>query len=372
MTRQWLPLLIALSLLVGVYVDALGVNWGRTASHPLPPETVVQLLKDNDITKVKLFDADEAVMRALAGTGIQVVVSVPNNILATVAGDYNLAKKWVDDNVVGYTFKGGIEIKYVAVGNEPFNQAYNGSFLDVTFPALKNIQTALNECFSSDVKIVQFLSQNGAPFTVNIYTFLSLYLLSNYPIDLAFFDSVDSLVDHNGVHYYTGFDMKMDTLVSALKAVGFQNLPIVVGGVGWPTEGDKYASPAYAQRFYRGLLKKLAENEGTPLRPGHIAAYLFSLIDEDAKGIAAGNFERHWGIFSYDGKPKFPVDLSGIGSSCSNLNARDKASYAFNMYYQTQNQRAVSCDFQGLSMVTTNLVSHGSCKFPVQIMASAK
>jgi hypothetical protein len=33
----------------------------------------------------------------------------------------------------------------VAVGNEPFLKAYNGSFDHVTVPALKNIQRALDE-----------------------------------------------------------------------------------------------------------------------------------------------------------------------------------------------------------------------------------
>jgi hypothetical protein len=33
----------------------------------------------------------------------------------------------------------------VAVGNEPFLKAYNGSFMKTTFPALKNVQKALDE-----------------------------------------------------------------------------------------------------------------------------------------------------------------------------------------------------------------------------------
>ena len=39
-------------------------------------------------------------------------------------------------------------------------------------------------------QIVQFLSKNNAPFTVNIYLFLSLYGNDNFPIDYAFFDGV--------------------------------------------------------------------------------------------------------------------------------------------------------------------------------------
>lgn len=144
--------------------------------------------------------------------------------------------------------------------------------------------------------------------------------------------------------------------------------------------------------------------------------YLFGLIDEDAKSIAPGNFERHWGIFQYDGQPKFPMDISGqgqdryvigaknveylpkrwcmlnpnaknlskladnidyactfsdctalgYGSSCNNLDANGNASYAFNMYYQVQNQLDLSCYFEGLAMVTDKNLSQGTCNFIIQ------
>lgn len=110
------------------------------------------------------------------------------------------------------------------MGNEPFLSSYNGSFVNITFPALKNIQSALNDAglgdkikatvpmnadvydgalpsaghFRNDTssqmtQIAQFLSQNNAPFTVNIYPFLSLYLNEGFPIDYAFFDGMSEL-----------------------------------------------------------------------------------------------------------------------------------------------------------------------------------
>ena len=48
-------------------VEGIGVNWGTQATHKLPPDTVVQMLKDNGIKKVKLFDSDDSTMSALAG-----------------------------------------------------------------------------------------------------------------------------------------------------------------------------------------------------------------------------------------------------------------------------------------------------------------
>nr|CAD1841649.1 unnamed protein product [Ananas comosus var. bracteatus] len=326
--------LLACLLAIGLSrptAEGLGMNWGTMATHPLPPKIVVQLLKDNGIKNVKLFDADASTMSALAGSGIEVMVAIPNNMLGMMT-DYDTARQWVDRNVTRYNFDGGVTIKYVAVGNEPFLTSYNGSFLNVTFPALQNIQNALNEAgvgdtikatvplnadvynspssnpvpsagrFRSNIndlmtQIVVFLNQSNAPFTVNIYPFLSLYDNPNFPFDYAFFDGTSNPVMDNGIAYTNVFDANFDTLVSALKAVGLGNLPIIVGEVGWPTDGDINAKASYAQRFYNGLLKLLASNTGTPLRPNqYIEVYLFSLIDEDAKSIQPGNFERHWGF----------------------------------------------------------------------------
>ncbi|KAJ8570331.1 hypothetical protein K7X08_037303 [Anisodus acutangulus] len=433
-------------------VEGLGVNWGTMASHNLEPKIVVQMLKNNGIKKVKLFDADKSIMNALRGTDIEVMVAIPNDQLLTMT-EYDRAKDWVRHNISRYNFKDGVNIKYVAVGNEPFLTAYNNSFLNSTLPALQNIQNALNEAgvgdsikatvplnadvyfspesnpvpsagrFRPDIaelmtQIVQFMSKNQAPFTVNIYPFLSLYANEHFPIDFAFFDGAPNPILDNGVEYTNVFDANFDTLYSALKAVGYGNMPILVGEVGWPTDGDKNANLNNAYRFYRGLFMKLASNKGTPLRPGYIEVYLFGLIDEDAKSIDPGNFERHWGIFRYDGQPKFPMDISGqgqdrhliaaknvqylpkrwcmlnpnvqeynlskladnidyactfsdctalgYGSSCNNLDANGNASYAFNMYYQVQNQLNVSCDFQGLAMVTDKNLSQGTCNFIIQ------
>ncbi|CAN1245684.1 Glucan endo-1,3-beta-glucosidase 8 [Linum grandiflorum] len=315
------------------------------ASHKLDPNAVVKLLENNGIQKVKLFDADANTMNAIAGSSLEVMVAIPNDQLQSMTR-YGNAQEWVKRNISRYVFNGGA---YVAVGNEPFLKTYNGTFESVTFPALQNIQNALNEANFGNIKatvplnadvyfspddqpypsagrfrpdindlmtaMVQFMARNKAPFTVNIYPFLSLYGNDDFPFNYAFFDGVTQpVVDRgSGVQYTNVFDANFDTLVSALKAAGFGDMPIIVGEVGWPTDGDKNANIGNAYRFYNGLMPRLAANKGTPLRPGFIEVYLFGLLDEDAKSIAPGSFERHWGIFRYDGQPKFALDLSGLG-----------------------------------------------------------
>ncbi|KAK4777453.1 hypothetical protein SAY87_017640 [Trapa incisa] len=451
---KWVLVLFLIMCLLGRLAEGLGINWGTMATHKLPPKAVVQMLKDNGFQKVKLFDADASTMAALAGSGFEVMVAIPNIQLVDM-NSYGNAKDWVKKNVQNYNFTGGVNVKYVAVGNEPFLSSYNNTFNNVTFPALQNIQNALNAAglgdsvkatiplnadvysspssnavpsagtFRTDIsglmtEIVEFLAKNNAPFTVNIYPFLSLYGNKDFPVNYAFFDGAAPIID-NGIQYTNVFDANFDTLVSALKAIGYGNLPIIIGEVGWPTDGDINANVGNAYRFYNGLLPRLAANVGTPLRPGYIETYLFSLIDEDAKSIAPGSFERHWGIFRFDGQPKFAMDLSGqqqnkllvpardveylpqrwcmfnpnardlsklganidfactyadctsleYGSSCNGLDANGNASYAFNMYFQVHNQDPVSCGFQGLATVTTQNISQGNCNFPIQIVSSA-
>lgn len=105
-------LLFFMILVCFVGVEGLGVNWGTMATHKLKPEDVVQMLKDNGIQKVKLFDAEQSTMSALAGSGIEVMIAIPNDQLESM-NSYKRAEKWVQHNVTRYNFKGGVNIKYV-------------------------------------------------------------------------------------------------------------------------------------------------------------------------------------------------------------------------------------------------------------------
>ncbi|GMH13394.1 hypothetical protein Nepgr_015235 [Nepenthes gracilis] len=431
-------------------VTGIGANWGTQASHPLPPETVVRMLRENGFQKVKLFDADYDTLSALGKSGIEVMVGIPNDMLASLASSSKAAEKWVSKNVSTHISSNNVNIRYVAVGNEPFLQTYNGSFLRTTFPALQNIQSALIKAghgnqvkvtvplnadvyssssglpsggdFRSDIhdlmlQIVQFLSYYGAPFTVNIYPFISLYSDPSFPVEYAFFDGKATPLNDAGTNYYNMFDANHDTLVWALQKNGFGNMPIIIGEIGWPTDGDENANLNYAQRFNQGFMSHILSGKGTPMRAGPVDAYLFSLIDEDKKSIDPGHFERHWGIFTFDGLPKYQLNLGsansgslvpaknvkylarmwcvlkpsanledtqvgdsvsyacgladctslGYGTSCSNLDARGNVSYAFNSYFQTNDQADEACKFSNLGTITKIDPSTGSCRFEIMI-----
>ncbi|WOL12462.1 hypothetical protein Cni_G21229 [Canna indica] len=442
----WLLLLYPLHR--ALLADALGCNWGTRSSHPLPADIVVRLLKDNGFNKVKLFEAEPDALRALGRTGIEVMVGIPNEMLTPLAGSVSVAEQWVTQNISAYVSRYGANITHVAVGNEPFLKTYKGMFQSTTFPALQNIQAALIKAglarqvkvtvplnadvyqssnglpsggdFRSDIQdlmvsIVKFLQDNGGTLTINIYPFLSLYADTNFPIDYAFFSGGAAPVVDGPISYSNVFEANYDTLIWALERNGFGSMPVIVGEIGWPTDGDPNANMEYARKFNQGLLDRITKGQGTPKRPNPPDIYFFGLIDEDAKSIQPGNFERHWGIFNYDGSVKYSLVMEngkglvpakgvkyldkqwcvlspgaslndpeigdsvgyacqyadctslGYGSSCNGLDARSNISYALNQFYQVADQQKGACNFSDLSMITTTDPSQGGCRFEIMI-----
>ncbi|KAM5547085.1 glucan endo-1,3-beta-glucosidase 5 [Rosa sericea] len=409
-------------------------NWGTRATHPLPPDIVVRLLKDNGFTNVKLFEADPGALEALGDSGIQVMLGIPNEFLAPLASTVTIAETWVAQNVSKYISKYGVDIRYVAVGNEPFLTSYKDAFLNTTFPALQNVQAALIKAglgrqvkvtvplnadvyqtdnglpsggdFRSDIhslilSMMKFLSDNGGALTINIYPFLSLQADPDFPKEYAFFDKGAKPVVDGSISYTNVLDANFDTCIAALEKNGFSSLPVIVGEIGWPTDGDPNANIENAKRFNQGLVRRILASQGSPKRSSPPDIYIFGLIDEDAKSVQPGNFERHWGVFNYDGSLKYSLDIGkgkalvpargvqylarrwcimspsastsdpnlvqsinyactyadctslGYGSSCGMLDPRSNASYAFNMYYQTMDQRKDACNFSSLSITTS-------------------
>lgn len=110
----WFLILFFLSTLTRGFKcwGGVGVNWGTMTSHQLPPESVVKLLKDNGFDRVKLFEADEKILRALMGSDIEVMLAIPNVMLQEMSQDPNAAAAWVDANVTNYCYTGGVKIRY--------------------------------------------------------------------------------------------------------------------------------------------------------------------------------------------------------------------------------------------------------------------
>uniref|UniRef100_A0A1D1Y8Z7 glucan endo-1,3-beta-D-glucosidase n=1 Tax=Anthurium amnicola TaxID=1678845 RepID=A0A1D1Y8Z7_9ARAE len=441
----------------GCRVGAVGVNWGTASSHPLPPAKVVAgLLRANNISRVKLSDADPVVLESLSGTSIGVVVGIPNEMLSGLNASRKAAETWVHDNVTRYVSGNaggsGVRIEYVAVGDEPFLLSYGQRYSPFVIGAANNVQLALigaklanrvkvivpcnADAYRTDsslpskghfrpdlnrtmIQLLTFLTKHGSPFVVDIYPFVSIQQNKNFSMELALFQPVSHPLTDRHNKYENIFDASIDTLVTSLSSVGFGDMDIIVGKIGWPTDGAVNASAFNAQIFMKGLLDHLRSKSGTPLRPKSfpMETYVFSLLDEDLRNLTNGNFERHWGIFTFDGQAKYNVDLGqglrnlanaqnvdylalrwcvlnnnkdlsnvslsaldacsvadcsalSVGGSCSNITWPGNVSYAYNSYYQQHDQSPDSCDFGGMGLITTVDPSVGECRFPVEIRTS--
>ncbi|XP_008463840.2 glucan endo-1,3-beta-glucosidase 9 isoform X1 [Cucumis melo] len=443
-----------LSALTFSTVSAVGFNWGTAASHPLSPFKVVQLLNSNNITKVKLLDPNPLVLQALSGSTVQLTIGIPNPMLKLLNSSRKAAESWVHDNVTRYLSggTGGVRIEYIAVGDEPFLQSYGDEYYPYVMGAVANIQAAITKVnLESRIKVVvpcsydAFLSESGlpskghfrpelnktmiqlltfltthrSPFFASISPFLSFLQNKNISLDFALFKETARPHDDSRRTYKNSFELIYDTLVASLSKIGFLTVDIVVDQVGWPTDGAGNANSSTAETFMKGLLDYLHSRSGSPLRPRRppLETYILSLLDEDQRNISTGPFERHWGVFTFDGQAKYHLnfgqgtknlvnaqnveylspkwcvlnnnkDLSNAsasaleacsvadctalapGASCSNIGWPGNISYAFNSYYQQNDQRPESCDFQGLALITTIDPSNNYCRFPVQIRTS--
>lgn len=106
----WVVFLISNLMMCGV-VSGIGANWGTQASHPLPPDSVVSLLRQNGIQKVKLFDADYDTLTTLGKSEIEVMVGIPNDMLASLASSVKAAEKWVSKNVSAHISSNNVKIR---------------------------------------------------------------------------------------------------------------------------------------------------------------------------------------------------------------------------------------------------------------------
>ena len=285
-----------------------------------------------------------------------------------------------------------------------------------SLPSEGHFRTDLNKTM---IELLTFLSKHHSPFFVTISPFISFQQNKNISLDFTLFK--ENVHPHNDSHrtYKNSFDLSYDTLVTALSKIGFPEIDIVVARIGWPTDGAANATSSVAETFMKGLIDHLHSKTGTPLRPRNppIETFMFSLLDEDRRSITSGNFERHWGLFTFDGQAKYHFNFGqgsknlvnaqfveylpskwcvvnnnkGLsnatasaleacsvsdctalspGGSCFNISWPGNISYAFNSYYQQHDQRADSCDFGGLGLITTVDPSVDNCRFFVELQTS--
>ncbi|KAK9091511.1 hypothetical protein Sjap_024688 [Stephania japonica] len=331
----------------------IGVNIGTDLSDMPNPTQVVALLKSQQIRHVRLFDADRAMLLALANSGIRVTVSVPNNELLGVGQSNATAANWVARNVVAHV--PATNITAIAVGSEVLTALPNAAPILVS--AMKFIYSALvasnldkqikvstphsssiildsfppSQAFFNRswdpvmVPLLKFLQSSGSPLMLNVYPYYD-YMQSNdvIPLDYALFRPLPpnkEAVDSNTLLHYTNvFDAVVDAAYFAMAYLNVTNVPIIVLESGWPSKGDSSEPEATlenANTYNSNLVRHVMNNTGTPKHPGiAVSTYIYELYNEDMKPGRVS--EKNWGLFDANGVPVYIMHVAGSGVVLAN------------------------------------------------------
>lgn len=192
----------------------IGVNYGQVADNLPPASETAKLLQSTSIQKVRLFGADPVIIRALANTGIGIVIAAANGDIPAMASDPNFAGNWIQSNVI--PFYPSSKIILINVGNEVMSSG-DPNLMTQLLPAMQNLQNALNSAsLGGKIKVstvhsmavlkqsdppssgsfdpsigdllkglLGFNSATGSPFTINPYPFFA-YQSDPRPETLAF------------------------------------------------------------------------------------------------------------------------------------------------------------------------------------------
>ncbi|KAF8398966.1 hypothetical protein HHK36_014831 [Tetracentron sinense] len=317
------------------------------------PTQVVALLKAQQIRHIRLYDADRAMLLALANSGIRVTVAVPNEQLLGVGQSNATAANWVARNVVAHV--PATNITAIAVGSDVLTTLPNAA--PVLVSALKFIHSALvasnldNEIkvstpLSSNiildsfppsqaffnrswnpvlVPMLKFLQSTGSYLMFNVYPYYD-YMQSNgvIPLDYALFRPLTpnkEAVDANTLLHYTNvFDALVDAAYFSMAYLNFTNIPIIVTESGWPSKGDANEPDATidnANTYNSNLIRHVLNNTGTPKHPGiSVSTYIYELYNEDMKPGSVS--EKNWGLFDANGVPVYILRLTGSGLVLAN------------------------------------------------------
>lgn len=349
-----LPLLIIFSSIAGSLGGAfVGVNLGTEVTDMPSPTQVVALLKTQQVNHVRLYDADRGMLTALRKTGIEVVVTVPNNQLLGIGQSNSTAANWVNRNVAAYI--PDTNITGICVGSEVLTTVPNAALVlvsamkflhsalvaanldgqvkvssphssDIILDSFPPSQAFFNGSFKSVlVPMLDFLQKTDSFFMVNVYPYY-VYTQSNgvVGLDYALFRPLPpnkEAVDANTMLHYTNvFDAMIDAAYFAMADLNFTNIPVVVSETGWPSKGDQSEPAATvdnADTYNSNLVRHVLNNTGTPKHPGiPVNTYIYELFNEDLR--TGPTSEQNWGLFNADKSPVYTLHLTGAGIVLAN------------------------------------------------------
>ncbi|KAG4962980.1 hypothetical protein JHK84_040059 [Glycine max] len=331
----------------------VGVNIGTDVTDLPSASNVVAILKAHQITHVRLYNANEHMLRALSNTGIEVIVGVTDEEILGIGESASVAAAWISKNVAAYM--PSTNITAISVGSEVLTSVPNVA--PVLVPAMNHLHTALvasnlnfrikvstplsmdiisrpfppstatfNSSWNSTIyQLLQFLKNTNSSYMLNAYPYYG-YTKGDgiFPIEYALFSPlspVKQIVDPNTLfHYNSMFEAMVDATYYAIEAFNFNNIPIVVTETGWPSFGganEPDASTKNAETYNNNLIMRVLNGSGPPSQPKiAINTYLYELFNEDKrKGPIS---ERNWGVFYANGSSVYSLSFSAANMSNAN------------------------------------------------------
>ncbi|XP_074287322.1 glucan endo-1,3-beta-glucosidase [Silene latifolia] len=424
----------------------IGVNYGTLGDNLPPPAQVAEFLRTKtSIDRIKLFDANPDIVRAFGNSGIAVTITVPNG---EIPGLVQLpgAQQWVAAHVSPFVPQ--TKIIRVLVGNEVLHWGPQ-NLIDNLVPAMRTLYLALQQAGHRNIQVstphslgilgrsqppstgrfrpgwdvgvlkpmLQFHRETKSPFVVNPYPYFDT---GPKNVNFCIFKMNRGRLDRwTKKMYFNMFESQMDAVFSAMKALGYPDVDIVVGETGWPTVAESFqtwVTPETAQTYNSRLVMAVNSGKGTPLMPGRkFETYIFGLFTENQKpGPIA---ERNFGLFRPDFSPVYDIGVmrngprprpqphpqprpqpghgrnwcvpkpeatdaqlqaninyvcsQGVdcrpiqaGGACFNPNnVRSHAAYAMNSYYQTKGRQPFQCDFSHTAFLSNRDPSTGNCRY---------
>nr|XP_043610528.1 probable glucan endo-1,3-beta-glucosidase A6 [Erigeron canadensis] len=324
-----------------------GVNYGQLGDNLPKPHESAKLIKSLKAGRVKIYDANPKILKALQNTNIQVSIMVPNEIITNMSKSQTLANKWIQTNVV--PFYPHTKIRYILVGNEILSQPDNVTWFNLV-PAMRKIRKSLVthklkkikvgtplaiDCLETSfppssgkfrtsvtksviVPLLEFIKRTKSFFFVDVYPYFAWAADPvNIKLNYALLEpNVSSYTDPvSGLLYFDLLEQMLDALFFAMKRAGYPDTRLFIAETGWPNGGDidQIGASIYNAAVYnRNVVKRLTEKptRGTPLKPGVVfPSFIFALYNENLK--PGPGTERHFGLLYPNGSSIYDIDLSG-------------------------------------------------------------
>ncbi|KAG1363554.1 glucan endo-1,3-beta-glucosidase 14 [Cocos nucifera] len=350
---------------------------------------VAGLIQSIGISKVKLYDADPKVLSAFANSNTEFIIGIGNENILNMR-DTTKAQAWLRQNVQPYLPQ--TKITCITVGNEVFS-SNDTALMSNLLPAMQSIHEALvslgldkqvivstahsaailgnsyppsTGSFREDLAqyiqpLLNFHSQIKSPFLLNAYPFFA-YKADPDGISLEYvlFQPNSGVTDPNtNLKYDNMLYAQIDSVYSAMKAMGHTDIDVTISETGWPSKGDSDepgATIANAATYNGNLFQRTAMNQGTPLKPSlPIDVYVFALFNENLK--PGPTSERNYGLFYPDGTPVYNIGSQRYLISSSWWSSSSSSSFSKMMIIAIQSGRRHTFTVETIG---SNLVLH-SC-----------